>query len=78
MDHVLPQSRGGIHEWANVVAACGPCNNKKGNKTPREARMPLLKKPSQPKWLPSKEFAYSKEKKCPQAWRPYLNHLKLA
>jgi len=45
IDHVLPRSRGGKHEWTNVVAACKKCNTKKGNRTPEEARMPLLKQP---------------------------------
>ena len=31
-DHVVPISKGGMHNWSNVVASCGPCNNKKGNK----------------------------------------------
>jgi 5-methylcytosine-specific restriction endonuclease McrA len=30
MDHVIPISKGGLHETSNVVAACKPCNlNKK-------------------------------------------------
>ena len=32
IDHVVPVSRGGQHVWENVVAACMPCNHKKGNK----------------------------------------------
>ena len=31
-DHLLPRSRGGHTTWGNVVAACAPCNLKKGNK----------------------------------------------
>lgn len=31
LDHVLPLSKGGRTEWTNIVAACGPCNAKKGN-----------------------------------------------
>ena len=41
IDHVYPKSRGGKHMWANVVAACKPCNNTKDNKTPDEAGMRL-------------------------------------
>lgn len=29
-DHVIPLSRGGSHDESNVVAACGPCNSRKG------------------------------------------------
>lgn len=31
IDHVHPRSRGGKHEWENVVLACRPCNGKKGD-----------------------------------------------
>lgn len=29
-DHVVPRSKGGETNWANIVAACDPCNLKKG------------------------------------------------
>lgn len=46
LDHILPQSRDGKDEAENLVAACKPCNSRKGNRTPEEARMPLLSTPS--------------------------------
>jgi 5-methylcytosine-specific restriction endonuclease McrA len=48
IDHVLPTSRGGKHAWANVVAACRPCNNQKDNKTPDEAGLKLRCRPFVP------------------------------
>ena len=36
LDHVIPLSRGGLHERANLVPACQPCNDSKGTKTPEE------------------------------------------
>ena len=48
MDHVMPRSRGGKHTWKNVVACCRPCNNKKDNMTPGEAKMKLKSKPFVP------------------------------
>ena len=45
IDHVLPRSRGGKHRWENVVACCLKCNRKKGDRTPTEAKMPLLTTP---------------------------------
>jgi 5-methylcytosine-specific restriction endonuclease McrA len=54
LDHVLPRSRGGAHEWDNVVAACRPCNARKGNRTPHEAGMALRTTPQPPRqhgWL---------------------------
>ncbi|MDE0075180.1 MAG: HNH endonuclease [Gammaproteobacteria bacterium] len=47
-DHILPISRGGSNQWTNVVSACSPCNNRKGNKTPAEAGMRLLSIPAEP------------------------------
>jgi 5-methylcytosine-specific restriction endonuclease McrA len=42
LDHILPRSRGGDNSPVNVVTACVSCNNRKGDRTPAEARMPLL------------------------------------
>lgn len=42
LDHIMPRSRGGDNSPVNVVTACVPCNNRKSNRTPAEARMPLL------------------------------------
>ena len=42
LDHILPRSRGGDHIPLNVVTACIRCNNRKADRTPDEARMPLL------------------------------------
>jgi 5-methylcytosine-specific restriction endonuclease McrA len=51
IDHVLPRSRGGETRWSNVVTACGPCNRRKGNRTPEEARMPVGCQPRRPRYL---------------------------
>ena len=46
VDHLFPQSRGGTHEEWNLVAACRPCNSKKHDRTPLEARMQLRPVPA--------------------------------
>lgn len=46
LDHVLPRSRGGGSTWENLVACCYPCNNRKADRTPTEASMPLSRKPA--------------------------------
>lgn len=51
VDHIFPASRGGTTTWKNCVAACKLCNNSKGNKTPEEAGMRLLKQPHEPTTL---------------------------
>lgn len=48
VDHILPASRGGGWEWTNTVAACERCNNRKGDRTPAEAGMPLRFRPFVP------------------------------
>ena len=48
IDHVMPRSRGGADIWENVTTACLPCNIRKGNRTPKEAGMPLRQEPRRP------------------------------
>ena len=50
IDHVLPRSRGGRNTWLNTVAACGPCNQRKGDRTPAEAGMRMRFEPYAPTW----------------------------
>ncbi|MFJ8688533.1 HNH endonuclease [Micromonospora wenchangensis] len=50
VDHVLPRSRGGRNTWRNTTAACYPCNQRKGDRTPAEADMPLRREPATPSW----------------------------
>ena len=47
-EHVMPRSRGGRTTWENVVTACGDCNLRKGNRTPRQAGMHLMREPHRP------------------------------
>jgi CRISPR/Cas system Type II protein with McrA/HNH and RuvC-like nuclease domain len=42
-DHVMPRSRGGKTIARNLVVCCDKCNQKKGDRTPEEAGMTLLK-----------------------------------
>lgn len=50
-DHVLPVSRGGDNLWENVVTACSPCNNRKGDRLPEEAGLHLLAVPREPNYV---------------------------
>lgn len=71
IDHVLPASQGGPKTWTNVVTACRPCNQTKANRTPEKAKMPLLKQPKAPAWLPVIEHEMSPGV-TPENWRDYL------
>jgi len=47
-DHVVPRSNGGVTSWQNVVAACSPCNLRKGAKSLHRTGLVLRKPPRQP------------------------------
>lgn len=46
IDHILPKCQGGRDTFENCVSACKACNGYKNDKTPEQAKMPLL-------WLPT-------------------------
>lgn len=69
VDHVIPRSRNGGDVWENLVAACVRCNNKKGNRTPEEAGMPLRLKPFRPNYV---TFLRTTVGTVAQEWEPYL------
>ncbi len=47
-DHVIPRRAGGRTTWENVVAACSPCNLRKGGRLPKQAAMFPRKEPRKP------------------------------
>jgi len=71
LDHIKPRSRSGSSSWRNLVTACGPCNRRKGDRTPEQARMPLLSTPRRPKILTmGRDGRFTKEP--PPEWLDYL------
>ena len=69
VDHVLPRSRGGEDTWENLVCACVQCNNAKGDRTPEEARMPLMRRASRPNHV---TFIRHFVGNIDDRWKPYL------
>jgi len=69
VDHIIPKQFGGKDSWTNLICACTKCNNKKGNRTPEQANMKLLKKPKKPSHLFFIQFLIEKPH---QNWKPYL------
>lgn len=69
IDHVLPRSRGGATEWENVVTACRPCNQHKGNRTPKEAGMRLRREPFRPRFI---ALTFLSDSQNREIWRKYL------
>ncbi len=71
LDHVKPVVQSGEKSWENIVTACKPCNQKKGGRTPQEARMQLIRKPRRPIWLPAASVQVGVAI-APASWKMYL------
>jgi 5-methylcytosine-specific restriction endonuclease McrA len=69
VDHVVPRSRGGQKTWENLVAACGPCNRRKGGRLVSEAGMHLLSKPVRPRYV---ALAFIEGSRRNAVWQKYL------
>ncbi len=69
IDHVVPKSKGGDDSWENLVTACVKCNNRKGDRSPEDAKMPLARKPSKPSHI---TFMKHFVGRVDEAWKPYL------
>ncbi|MDH3251552.1 MAG: HNH endonuclease [Ignavibacteria bacterium] len=69
LDHVVPLSRGGEESWENLVCACVKCNNRKGDRTPEEASMPLRRRPMRPNHV---TFISHFVSSLDERWKPYL------
>lgn len=72
-DHVVPRSKGGQTTWENVVAACSPCNLRKGDRLPRDAEM----LPRQEPYAPSLNDLHQNGRHFPpnylhHSWMDYL------
>jgi 5-methylcytosine-specific restriction endonuclease McrA len=69
IDHILPKAKGGTDSWENLICACTLCNNRKGDRTPVEARMELLYRPFRPSHI---MFIKNVVGKLDENWKPYL------
>lgn len=69
IDHIVPKAKGGKDTWDNLVTACTKCNNKKGDRTPQEAELKLLIKPTVPNHI---FFIKNSVNKIDLRWKPYL------
>jgi len=72
-DHLVPRSKGGQTTWDNVLAACSPCNLRKGSKTLRESGMQLMQHP----FIPTVQDLHANGRLFPpnylhESWMDYL------
>ena len=72
LDHVVPRSQGGISTWENLVCSCTRCNARKGGRTPRQARMHLIRNPQRPARNPVISLRVGHEKYA--SWRAFLDN----
>jgi len=72
IDHVIPRERGGLHTWENLVACCPECNHQKGNRTPQQAGMRLLRQPERPRFIPYLGYSTFCAALRHEQWRDYL------
>jgi 5-methylcytosine-specific restriction endonuclease McrA len=70
IDHIIPRSQGGTHQWSNLVAACPACNHRKGGRTLEQAHMRLLRKPVEPP--SSAVYIFARHLTQNQDWIPFV------
>lgn len=67
-DHIIPKGQGGSDDWTNLISSCFPCNNRKGNRTPEQAQMPLLFEPYAPSRAEYLKFSQPVKLACQEEW----------
>ena len=70
---MIPRKLGGKTTWENIVAACAPCNARKGGRTPQQAHMHLYEKPIRPtSWQLQQRGRLFPPNHLHETWRDYL------
>ena len=72
IDHILPKSRGGKTSYLNCVVACHSCNNSKGDLTPEEAGLQLIKAPHVPTFS-NKFYVSDQQEFWHDSWDDFFN-----
>jgi len=71
LDHLIPRSLGGVSSWDNLVCCCVRCNAHKGGRTPVQAHMKLIRKPTKPRRNPIISLRLGTDKYA--SWRAFLD-----
>lgn len=72
IDHIIPRSRGGKSSWDNCVLADKRVNSRKGNRTPEEVGLRLVRSPIAPREVPTSALIRN-HFDVPE-WRLFMNH----
>jgi 5-methylcytosine-specific restriction endonuclease McrA len=70
IDHVIPKSRGGKTDWSNCVLSHKDVNAMKGDRTPQEAGLRLIRPVTVPKTMPT--TCYIRNCYNIKEWTPFL------
>lgn len=68
IDHIVPRAQGGQTTWTNCVVSCIRCNQRKDNRTPKQARMKLKREPFKPKY----ELFRTNRRDMPKSWATWI------
>lgn len=71
IDHIVPRAQGGRSSFTNTVCACKPCNSRKADRTPKQAKMRLRCIPGKPNINPVR--AKFERVELENIWKPYVD-----
>ena len=70
LDHVVPTSRGGKTTWENLVCCSVEVNSLKGDKTPEEAGLKLIRPPRRPD---AAELLFKSRRERHDSWKHFVD-----
>ena len=75
IDHVIPRSQGGRNTWENLVTCSVEANSRKGGRTPKEAGMRLIRRPTKPS--PRHQLRLPQTQRSYRDWDHFVSDLYL-
>ena len=69
IDHVTPRSKGGINSWDNMVVCTKEINRMKADRTPEQAGLKLIKKPTKPN---TDRMLIDPKINAPESWSKFI------
>ena len=69
IDHIIPRCKGGKNSWDNMVVCSKDINRIKGDRTPAEAGLKLIRKPTKPTFS---HLLIDPMIDVPESWKKFL------